>query len=143
MMLSPHFSLDELTVSQTAARHVPPIDNAPPAKVVAALTNVAVGLEGVRIALGAPIIINSGYRSPELNKAVGGAKNSQHLAGEAVDFICPGFGTPHQIVARLIKSGINFDQLIVEFGAWVHVSFTKSPRRQVLVIDHSGTRAWA
>jgi zinc D-Ala-D-Ala carboxypeptidase len=141
MNLSPHFTLEELTASQTAARLG--LDNTPPPEIVDALTRTAMGLEGVRTVLGAPIIISSGYRSPDVNHAVGGQTNSQHQTGEAADFICPGFGTPHEIVTRLIKSGVNFDQCIVEFGRWVHVSFAKSPRRQALIIDHDGTRAFA
>ena len=96
MMLTPHFALDEFIVSQEAARRG--IDNTPPAEVVDRLRHTAVGLEGVRIRLGAPIHISSGYRCSELNAAVGGAATSDHLTGDAADFICPGFGSPATIV---------------------------------------------
>jgi zinc D-Ala-D-Ala carboxypeptidase len=139
MKLSPHFTLDEFTVSQTAARRG--IDNRPPLEVIENLKRVALGLEGIRILLGVPIIISSGYRSPALNKAVGGAKTSQHVTGEAVDFTAPGFGSPRHVVDRIVDAGIEFDQCIVEFDSWVHCSFVKnSARRMALIIDRDGTR---
>jgi hypothetical protein len=142
MWLSPHFSLDELTHSQTAARKG--ISNTPPPDVVEALKHTALGMEAVRIRLGAPCIISSGYRSPQLNRAIGGSKSSQHMTGEAVDFTCPGFGRPSTIVSALFDAGIEFDQLIEEFGEWVHISFRRGGgRRQVLAIDSRGTRNWA
>ena len=138
MNISTHFSLDEFTHSQTAARQG--IDNAPGAEVILRLQRTALGLELVRTLLGAPIIISSGYRSPALNKAVGGAANSQHMTGEAVDFTCPGFGTPAQVVAAIKRSTIPFGQAIVEFDRWTHISFDQNNRRQALVIDANGTR---
>ena len=138
MNLSAHFTLDEFTNSQTAARQG--IDNTPSPDIVRTLQRTATGLELVRNLLGAPILISSGYRSPALNKAVGGAANSQHMTGEAVDFTCPGYGTPAQIVADISHSIIPFDQVIVEFGRWVHISFSDKNRRQSLVIDGNGTR---
>ena len=137
-MLSPHFSLAELTASETAARKG--IDNTPPEPVRAALQRTALGLEAVRSLLGAPIIISSGYRSPALNKLVGGQRNSQHLTGEAADFIAPGFGPPAAIVARIVASAVDYDQVIVEYGRWVHISFSDTARRQALVIDATGVR---
>jgi hypothetical protein len=141
MNLSPHFTLEELTASETAARRG--IDNTPPQAVIARLRHTAMGLEAVRIRLGAPVIISSGYRSPELNLAVGGSTNSDHMTGDAVDFICPGFGAPSTIVSALKDAGIEFDQLIEEFGRWVHMSFGLRRRGQVLRIDSQGTRPWA
>ena len=129
MYLSTHFTLEELTASQEAIRKG--IDNAPTPDVVTNLKRTALGLEQVRTRLGAPIIISSGYRSPALNAAVGGAKDSQHMIGEAADFICPGFGSPATVVSALMDSGIKFDQLIQE-GKWVHISFSAKPRHQVL-----------
>lgn len=129
MNLSTHFTLAELTSSQTAVRRG--IDNTPPEDVVKNLEHLALGLEGVRMLLGCPIIINSGYRSPELNRVVGGARDSQHKLGLAADFIAPGFGSPVQVARAIAASGIKFDQLICE-GTWVHISFTATPRRQVL-----------
>lgn len=129
MKLTAHFDLSELTASQTAVRFG--IDNTPPPSVVESLKRTAMGLEMLRGILLAPIIISSGYRSPALNKAIGGSSKSQHLAGEAVDFICPGFGPPLDVCRAIVKSGIKFDQLIYE-GTWVHVSFRATPRCEVL-----------
>lgn len=145
-MLSPHFALAEFAVSDTAARRG--IDNTPPGHVIPALTRTALGLEAVRVRLGtAPITITSGYRSLPLNRLIGSRDSSQHVLGEAADFICPRFGTPKEIVAALRDSGIPFDQLILEFAGtgagWVHVSFTDNPRRMALEIDGQGTRLLA
>lgn len=140
MNLSPHFTLAEMTVSETAARRG--IDNDPPPDVVERLKHTALGLEAVRIRLGAPIVVSSGYRSPALNAAIGGAQNSDHTRGDAADFICPDFGAPSTIVSALKDSGIQFDQLIEEFGRWVHISFGPRMRGQVLRIDRNGTRPW-
>ena len=139
MNLTDHFTLEELTLSQTAARLG--LDNEPPPAVVDALTRTAHGLEMVRVLLQAPILISSGYRSQYVNRAVGGAANSQHILGEAADFTAPGFGPPEMIVRAIMRSTrpIPYDQLIVEFGNWVHISFSREPRHQALVIDHSGT----
>ena len=141
--LSAHFSLDEFTTSQTAARRS--IDNTPSPDVMQALKNTAQGLEAVRVRLGcAPIIVTSGYRSPRLNRAIGGSKNSQHMTGQAADFIAPAFGNPSEVVAALRDSGIEYDQLILEFGRWVHISFAPKPRHMALIIDAEGTRPmWA
>lgn len=140
MNLSPHFTLAEMTVSETAARRG--IDNDPPPDVVERLKHTALGLEAVRTRLGAPIVVSSGYRSPALNAAIGGAQNSDHTRGDAADFICQGFGAPSTIVSALKDSGIQFDQLIEEFGRWVHISFGPRMRGQVLRIDRNGTRPW-
>jgi len=71
---------------------------------------------------------------------VNGQPASQHCRGEAVDFICPSFGPPHKIVDAIRKSAVEFDQVILEFGRWVHISFSGAPRMQALVIDKNGTR---
>jgi zinc D-Ala-D-Ala carboxypeptidase len=141
--LSTHFSLEELIATQHRG-----IDNTPPADVVTRLARTAQGLEAVRTRLGVPVIISSGYRCPALNHAVGGQPSSQHLVGEAADFIAPQFGPPATVVSALVDCrDVDFDQLIEEHGAgvsWVHVSFVsdRAPRRQVLMIDASGTRPW-
>lgn len=137
--LSPHFTLAEMTGSQVAARRG--LDNEPGPAELAALKRTALGLEAVRIRLGgAPIHISSGYRSPEVNRAVGGSATSQHMRGEAADFTAPGFGTPRQVVDALAESDVPYDQLILEFGRWVHISFSATPRRMALHIDRTGTR---
>jgi hypothetical protein len=136
--LSPHFSLAEFTFSSTAKRMN--IDNDAPPAVVENLKRTANGLERVRQLLnGNAIRISSGYRSPRLNAAVNGQPKSQHLTGQAVDFTSP-YGTPDQIVRLIKSSGMDFDQLIAEFGSWVHISFADNPRQQVLVIDRFGVR---
>ena len=136
MQLSKNFSLDEFTFSQTASRVG--IDNTPTEEVLENLKHTAENMEKVRKILGYPILISSGYRSPALNRTIGGAKNSQHMQGEAVDFTCPKFGTPREIVNKLKDYDLPFSQLILEYERWVHISFTKgSNRKQVLVIGTS------
>lgn len=139
MYLSTHFLLDELTNSQVAARRG--IDNTPDAATIDRLKKTCYGLEEVRILLGGyPIIISSGYRSAALNSAVGGSQGSQHLLGQAVDFTCQRFGTPAEIVKKIAESAIQYDQVIQEFGQWVHISFSDRNRRHALIIDKSGAR---
>ncbi len=141
MKLSPHFDLSEFTTSEVAARKG--IINDPPELIVEKLKATAAGMEQVRKLLGdRPVLISSGYRSAGLNKAVGGSKTSQHVVGEAVDFTCPSFGPPRQIVEALIGK-LSYDQLILEFDRWVHISFSDAPRKQVLIIDLSGTRRYS
>ena len=140
-MLTKNFDLSEFIDSQTAARQR--IDNTPPVEVFKALTITAQGMEQVRAYLGnKPILISSGYRSPALNAAVRGSQGSQHLLGQAVDFTCPGFGTPAQVMAALVESDIQFDQCLLEFGRWIHISFSDRNRRQALVIDSQGSRSY-
>lgn len=140
MNLSPHFTLDEFTVSETAARRG--IDNTPPPDVLERLKHTAQGLEAVRTRLGAPLTITSGFRCMAVNRALGSNDTSDHVTGDAADFICPRFGSPGTIVSALVDAGIPFDQLIHEFGRWVHISFAPRMRGQVLTIDRNGTRAW-
>lgn len=136
MNLTPHFALEELIATQHRR-----IDNTPPPDVVERLRQTALLLEQVRMRLGVPIIVSSGYRCAALNAAVGGVPGSQHLTGQAVDFIAPGFGPPTTVMSALVDSGIEYDQLIVEYGRWVHISWAPQGRRhQALVIDGTGTR---
>jgi hypothetical protein len=132
-LLSTHFTLEELTQSQTAIRRG--IGNTPPPDAVESLKRVAASLEQVRTLLhGNPILVSSGYRSPGVNAAVGGASNSRHLFGLAADFTCPSFGTPRAICSKVAESGLAFDQLIYE-GTWVHIGLSPGnapSRRQVL-----------
>ena len=139
MMLSPNFALSEFTESQTATRLG--LDNDPPAELYETLKATARCMEDIRDLLGGKVVlVSSAYRSPEVNKAVGGSANSQHTKGEAVDFTCPKFGTPRDIVTKIKDSPLLFDQLILEYDRWVHISFSTRNRRQVLIIDRNGTR---
>ncbi len=126
--LSPHFTLEELVASQTAARKG--IDNTPPPAVVERLRDTALRMEHVRALVG-PISVSSGYRCPRLNRAIGGAKASAHLTGYAVDFNAWRFGSPLAVCRAIVASDIAFDQIIEE-GTWVHLSFAPPLRRQVL-----------
>ena len=128
MNLTEHFTLEELTV--TSHRD---IDNTPPPETVDKLRATARGLEHVRLVLGVPVLVTSGYRCPELNDKVGGSANSQHMRGEAADVVMPSYGTPLDVCRAIEASDIRFDQLIWE-GTWVHVSFVedRKPRREVL-----------
>ena len=135
MNLSPHFSLAELVASQVATRKG--IDNAPTPAIVTNLTRLAALLEQVRALVGAPIAISSGYRSPALNKAVGGAGNSAHVLGLAAD-ISTAKLTPKALALLIRQSDIAFDQLIYE-GTWVHIGLSAgAPRRQVLTAKFAG-----
>ena len=136
--LTPHFTLEELVFSQTAARLG--IDNTPPQAVVENLKALANGLEQVRELLGCPVNINSGYRSEELNAKIGGVKNCANTEGFAADFTAKEFGTPKQICEAIAASKIQFDQLIQE-GTWVHISFAPAMRRQLLTASFSGGKA--
>ena len=132
LRLSSHHSLAELIRSETAvARN---IDNDPPLELLPNLERLAQGLDRVRALLGHPLEISSGYRSRELNTAVGGAPGSKHTLGLAADFCCEAFGTPLAIALAIAASDIPFDQCILEFGRWVHLSFAPEERREVLTI---------
>jgi hypothetical protein len=129
MNLSEHFTIEELVASQLAARLR--LDNRPGPDVLANLRRVAAVLEQVRALVGGPVLVSSGYRSPAVNAAVGGAKSSAHLLGLAADINVPGMAP--RALAKLIRdSDIQFDQLIYE-GTWVHIGLSASvPRREVL-----------
>lgn len=135
--LTEHFTLDEFTRSSTALRRG--IINNPTPEIAQRLLITATGMEQIRALLGAPVIINSGYRSPELNAVIGGSSTSQHSKGEAADFVAPGFGSPREICLAILDSDIAFDQLIEE-GNWAHISFTDNPRRSILTAHFSGGR---
>jgi len=129
MQMTTHFSFEELTASNKAK--LLNLNNTPNAEHLANLKILANGLEQIRALLNAPMSINSGYRSPAVNSAVGGVADSAHLSGYAADFTAAQFGTPLQIVEFLKNSNLQFDQIIQE-GTWVHVSFAPAMRRQVL-----------
>lgn len=137
--LSAHFTLAELTASNTAARKG--IPNIAPPEIVDTLTLTADRMEKVRALLGnKPIRILSGYRSPAVNKVVGGSKNSAHMTGHAIDFTCEGFGTPAQVAAYLSQHLTAYDQIIQEFGQWVHIGFGPGRRMQRLTAKKVGGR---
>jgi hypothetical protein len=107
------------------------------------LLRLARGLDRVRRLLGRPLEISSGYRSPALNREVGGSPRSRHQAGLAADFVCKPYGTPYRLCARLVHARVPFDQLIYEYGddadgGWVHISFGRRARRQTLTIRSGG-----
>lgn len=130
--LTTHFSLEEMTFSETAVRNG--LDNRPDP---ASRQNLRVlcekVLEPIRELAGGPINVTSGYRSPTLNSIVSGSPDSQHKTGEAADINCP-LLNPITLFEKIRTSKIPFDQLIDEFGAWVHVSHRSAGRnrREVL-----------
>lgn len=162
--LSPHFRLSEFVRSETAARYE--IDNTPTPAIVERLRNNARGMEQVRARLdGMAIHILSGYRCPELERAIVGPayarwcakhgltvdeaswleylKNKAHPRGDATDFEAPTFGTPYAICRALEDTDIAFDQLIWEH-TWVHIGWAKwagLPRRDVLTLEPGGDYA--
>ena len=140
MQLTPHFSLNELTRSDTAKRLG--IRNEPNDVQIANLHTLAEGLEQVRNKLNSnPIWVTSGFRSMDLNRVIKSKDTSYHTYGLAADFTCPGYGDVHQVMRTLAKSSIEFDQLILEHGSWIHIAFPKGtdkPRRQMLSISNSG-----
>lgn len=122
MNLSQNFTLAEMTKSATASRRG--LDNTPSPQVIAALTLLCNRvLEPVRARYKRPVIITSGYRSPAVNKAAGGAASSQHILGEAADFTVHGVSNIE--VCRWMEAELNYDQLIYEFGesGWIHASY--------------------
>lgn len=144
MQLSPHFTLEELTASETAARRG--WDNTPNAQELANLKRLATFLEAIRTIIGQPLHINSAYRSKQVNDAVGSKDSSQHRLGCAADIKVTGM-TPDQVVRKVIASGIAYDQIIREFDSWTHISIPSyeqdKPRHQALIIDRAGTRPFA
>jgi len=134
--LSPHFTLEEFTVSETAAQLG--LSNQPTAEMLQRLKHTAAQLEHVRALLGKPIHVNSAYRSPAVNAAVGGVPNSAHAQAYAVDFTCAGFGTPYEVCKKIAASKIKFDQLIHEKRVWIHLSFDPKTRGQTLTLPPDG-----
>lgn len=127
-----YFTLQELTASATAKRKG--IDNTPSPEVTARLTAlVANVLDPLREAWGKPIVVTSGYRSPRLNRAVGGAARSQHCKGEAADIrtLSNRRWENRQLYDLIRKLGLPFDQLIDEYDySWIHVSYNESRNRR-------------
>ena len=140
--MTPHFTLAELTA--TSHRQ---FDNTPNEAETANLQRLAEFLEQVKTALdGKPIMINSGFRSKQVNDSVGSKDTSQHRIGCAADIRVPGM-TPDAVVRAVIEAGLPYDQIIREFDAWTHISVTNTPdgtpRRQALIIDKQGARPFA
>lgn len=143
--LTEHFTLEELTHSEAAARNG--WDNTPNGDEVANLTRLAQLLEQVKKAVGGkPVMINSGFRSKQVNDSVGSKDSSQHRLGCAADLRVPGM-TPKQVVEACIAASVPFDQIILEFDAWVHISVPNGPnyaiRGSKMIIDKTGTRMLA
>jgi len=142
MNLTEHFTLEELT--HTDHRE---FDNTPNDAEIANLTRLAEFLERVKMVLrGKPIMINSAFRSKQVNDAVGSKDTSQHRVGCAADIRVPGM-TPNEVVQTLMASGLEYDQIIREFDSWCHISIPNDPngkpRKQALIIDRNGTRVYA
>jgi hypothetical protein len=121
-------------------------DNTPNNAEIANLTRLAQFLELVKVKLGnKPIMVNSAFRSKAVNDAVGSKDTSQHRLGCAADIRVPGM-TPNEVVETVMESGLRYDQIIREFDSWTHISIPNTPdlfpRRQALIIDRNGTRAF-
>jgi putative chitinase len=142
MQLSQNFTLDELT--HTDHRE---LDNTPNDIEINNLKRLAEFLEQVKTVLGGkPVMVNSAFRSKAVNDAVGSKDSSQHRVGCAADLRIPGM-TPDEVVKAIIASSIGYDQVIREFDRWTHVSVPTEPmgkpRKQALIIDKQGTRAYS
>ena len=141
MNLSTHFTLEELT--HTDHRE---LDNTPTQDEISNLQRLANFLEEVKTVLGGkPIMVNSAFRSKQVNDAVGSKDTSQHRIGCAADIRVPSM-TPDEVVRAVIASGIGYDQIIREFDRWTHISVPNidgaEPRKQALIIDKQGTRVF-
>ena len=142
MKLTANFSLEEL--SHTDHRE---FDNTPPSDVIDNLKRLAMILEQVRSLFnGSPVMVNSAYRSLEVNRAVGSSDGSQHRLGCAADIRIPS-QTPDMIMKTIMAANLPYDQLLREFDAWVHISVPthdgETPRKMALIIDKTGTRPYA
>jgi len=146
--LSKHFTLDELTVTDHRE-----FDNSPTQEEISNLQRLAQLLEQVKETLGGkPVMINSAFRSKQVNDAVGSSDKSQHRKGCAADLRVPGV-TPDEVVRAVIAAGLPYDQIIREFsdpvkgGGWTHISIPNTedaePRGVALIIDKAGTRPFA
>jgi hypothetical protein len=142
MNLSPHFTLDELIVTDHRE-----FDNTPNDSEKNNLNRLAALLEQVKTTLGGKaIMVNSAFRCKQVNDAVGSKDTSQHRLGCAADIRVPGT-TPDEVVKAVMAAGLPYDQLIREFDRWTHISVPNDagsePRRNVLIIDKQGTRNYA
>lgn len=130
MNLSQHFTLEEATYSETAVRMG--IPNQPSELQLANMKHAAACLEPLREATG-PLRVNSWLRLPDVNVAVGGSKVSSHMDGFAIDLSSTTL-TPIQLCRKVEELGIKFDQMIHEYGRWMHISFAPEMRQQKLTI---------
>jgi len=142
MNLTPHFTLEELT--HTDHRE---FENTPNEQELENIKRLAEFLEEVKTVLGGkPVMVNSAFRSKQVNDAVGSKDTSQHRVGCAADIRVPTM-TPDEVVKAIMASDLGYDQLIREFDRWTHLSITNTagaaPRKQVLIIDKKGTRNYA
>jgi putative chitinase len=140
MNLTPHFTLEELTITDHRE-----LENTPNETELANLKRLAEFLETIKTVLGGkPIMVNSAFRSKAVNDAVGSKDTSQHRIGCAADIRVPGL-TPDEVVKAIIASGIGYDQVIREFDRWTHISIPNAgaPRKQALIIDKAGTRVYS
>ena len=129
-----HFTINELTRSATAQRLG--IDNTPPPQAIVALTRlVDAVLDPLREAWGAPLYVSSGYRCPALNRAVGGARRSQHMMGQAADVSTGSRSGNRRLWQLLHELDLPVDQVINEHNyQWLHISHSPQPRHQFLAI---------
>ena|SRR3972149_6255743 len=129
--ITENFSWSEVTFSETAIRAG--IDNNPPDELLPNIQRMARFMEEVRYVLGGRSIhITSWYRSSEVNVLIGGSKTSAHVKGLACDFICSSLGNPLRVAKEIAQSNLDFDQIIHEFGRWVHIGLAEGNRRQLL-----------
>lgn len=143
--LTANFSLEELTRSEAADRNG--WDNTPNEREIANLKRLAALLQQVKTAVGGkPVMINSAFRSKQVNDAVGSKDSSQHRIGCAADIRVPGM-KPREVVEACIAAKVPFDQIILEFDSWTHISVPSlegaQPRNSRLIIDKQGTRPFA
>lgn len=141
--LSEHFTFEELTASEIAARNG--IDNIPDPTSLDNLKRLAEFLEKVRTLFNQPIHINSAYRSLRVNTLLGSKPTSDHVKGCAADIVIPSFGSPDQVIRKIMASNLPYKQCIREFDRWVHISIPDKGvdgKRQNLIIDASGTRIY-
>jgi hypothetical protein len=140
--LSLHFTLEELTITDHRE-----FSNEPNESETENLKRLAAFLEQVKTVLGGkPVMVNSAFRSKEVNDAVGSKDTSQHRIGCAADIRVPGM-TPDEVVKTITTSGLEYDQIIREFDRWTHISVPNKKdtpaRKQALIIDKTGTRAYS
>ena len=128
-----NFKISELIHSDTAVQHN--INNMPDINSLDCMLELIVNcLQPIREKLGKPMIITSGYRNSQVNKLVGGASNSGHTKGQAVDFVVNGM-TPAKVCEFIKNSGVEYDQCINEYNQWTHISYNKGKnRKQILTI---------